>query len=185
MLLEANRTKTVPGRLKLLGHLRPRQLVPDIPRNAEPRTGLSMGEHQALTTERMGIPREAQDELAVASHQRLAAAYERGFFDDLVTPYLGLERDQNLRPDSSAEKLAQAQAGVRRGTMTAANSTPLSDGAAVVLLATDEWAKQRNAARARAPHVRRDRGGRLHPRRGRPADGAGLRRAAAARARRA
>ncbi len=143
VLLEANRTKTVPGRLKLLGHLRPHHIVPEIPRNAEPRTGLSMGEHQALTTERMSIPREAQDELTVASHQGLAAAYERGFFDDLVTPYLGLERDQNLRPDSSTDKLGKLKP-VFGDTMTAANSTPLSDGAAVVLLATDDWAKQRN-----------------------------------------
>jgi acetyl-CoA C-acetyltransferase len=142
VLLEANRTKSVPGRVKLLGHLRPHHLVPDIPRNAEPRTGLSMGEHQAITTERMGIPREEQDELAVASHQGLAAAYERGFFDDLVTPYLGLERDQNLRPDSSIDKLAKLKP-VFGETMTAANSTPLSDGAAVVLLSTDEWAKRR------------------------------------------
>jgi acetyl-CoA C-acetyltransferase len=142
VLLEANRTKTVPGRLKLLGHLRPHHIVPDIPRNAEPRTGLSMGEHQALTTERMDIRREAQDELTVASHQGLAAAYERGFFDDLVTPYLGLERDQNLRPDSSTDKLAKLKP-VFGDTMTAANSTPLSDGAAVVLLATDDWARER------------------------------------------
>jgi acetyl-CoA C-acetyltransferase len=143
VLLEANRTKSVPGRIKLLGHLRPHHIVPEIPRNAEPRTGLSMGEHQALTTERMGITREDQDELTVASHQALAAAYERGFFDDLVTPYLGLERDQNLRPDSSTDKLAKLEP-VFGDTMTAANSTPLSDGAAVVLLATDAWAKQRD-----------------------------------------
>jgi acetyl-CoA C-acetyltransferase len=90
----------------------------------------------------MGITREAQDELTVASHQGLAAAYERGFFDDLVTPYLGLERDQNLRPDSSTDKLAKLKP-VFGDTMTAANSTPLSDGAAVVLLANDDWAKQR------------------------------------------
>src|SRR5688572_25175104 len=142
VLLEANRTKSVPGRLKLLGHLRPGQIVPEIPRNAEPRTGMSMGEHQAITTERFGIAREDQDELAVASHQALAAAYERGFFDDLVTPYLGLERDQNLRPDSSTDKLATLKP-VFGDTMTAANSTPLSDGAAVVLLASDEWAAAR------------------------------------------
>jgi acetyl-CoA C-acetyltransferase len=142
VLLEANRTKSVPGRVRLLGHLRPHHIVPEIPRNAEPRTGLSMGEHQALTTERMGITREDQDELTVKSHQALAAAYERGFFDDLVTPYLGLERDQNLRPDSSTDKLAKLKP-VFGDTMTAANSTPLSDGAAVVLLATDAWAKQR------------------------------------------
>ena len=142
VMLEANRTKSVPGRLKLLGHLRPHHIVPEIPRNAEPRTGMSMGEHQAITTARMGIAREDQDELAVASHQGLAAAYERGFFDDLVTPYLGLERDQNLRPDSSTDKLAKLKP-VFGDTMTAANSTPLSDGAAVVLLSTDEWAAAR------------------------------------------
>src|SRR4051794_771919 len=142
VLLEANRTKSVPGRLKLLGHLRPHHIVPEIPRNAEPRTGLSMGEHQALTTERMGITREDQDALAVQSHQALAAAYERGFLDDLVTPYLGLERDQNLRPDSSTDKLAKLKP-VFGDTMTAANSTPLSDGAAVVLLANDKWANER------------------------------------------
>jgi acetyl-CoA C-acetyltransferase len=142
VLLEANRTKSVPGRLKLLGHLRPGHVVPEIPRNAEPRTGMSMGEHQAITTERMGITREDQDELTVASHQALAAAYERGFFDDLVTPYLGLERDQNLRPDSSTDKLAKLKP-VFGDTMTAANSTPLSDGAAVALLATDAWAQER------------------------------------------
>jgi acetyl-CoA C-acetyltransferase len=142
VLLEANRTKSLGGRIKLLGHLRPHHVVPNIPRNAEPRTGLSMGEHQAITTERMGVTREAQDELAVRSHQALAAAYERGFFDDLVTPYLGLERDQNLRPDTSIDKLAKL-APVFGDTMTAGNSTPLSDGAALVLLSTDAWANQR------------------------------------------
>jgi acetyl-CoA C-acetyltransferase len=142
VLLEANRTRSVAGRVRLLGHLRPHHIVPSIPRNAEPRTGLSMGEHQAITTERMGISREDQDELTVASHQALAAAYERGFFDDLVTPYLGLERDQNLRPDSSTDKLAKLKP-VFGDTMTAANSTPLSDGAALVLLSTEVWAKER------------------------------------------
>jgi acetyl-CoA C-acetyltransferase len=142
VLLQANRTKGIGGRLKLVGQLRPGQIVPDIPRNAEPRTGMSMGEHQAITTERMAIAREDQDELAVASHQALAAAYERGFFDDLVTPYLGLERDQNLRADTSTDKLAKLKP-VFGDTMTAGNSTPLSDGAAVVLLATDAWAAER------------------------------------------
>ncbi len=142
VLLEANRRKGA-GRLKLLGHLRPGHIVPDIPRNAEPRTGLSMGEHQAITTERLGITREAQDELAVASHQGLAGAYERGFLDDLVTPYLGLERDQNLRADTSTDKLAKLKP-VFGDTMTAGNSTPLSDGAALVLLASDRWADERS-----------------------------------------
>ena len=81
--------------------------MPAIPRNEEPRTGLSMGEHCAIMAAEWGIGRAEQDELAVASHRNLAAAYERGFLDDLITPYLGLERDQNLRPDSSLEKLAK------------------------------------------------------------------------------
>jgi acetyl-CoA C-acetyltransferase len=122
--------------------------VPAIPANVEPRTGLSMGEHQAITTGEWGITREAQDELAVASHQHLAAAYDRGFFDDLITPFLGLNRDQNLRADSSVEKLAKLQpvfgrSSVGEGaTMTAGNSTPLTDGASAVLLASDEWAAE-------------------------------------------
>jgi acetyl-CoA C-acetyltransferase len=143
VLMEARRAKSTGQRVKLLGKLRPNQIVPDIPRNAEPRTGMSMGEHAAVTAKEFGIPREAQDELAAASHQRLAAAYDRGFFDDLVTPYAGIERDQNLRADSSAEKLAKLNP-VFGDTMTAGNSTPLSDGAAVVLLASDEWAAERN-----------------------------------------
>ena len=146
LLMKANRAKSPIERVKLLGHLRPGQIVPDIPRNAEPRTGLSMGEHQARTTAQWEISREAQDALAAASHQRAAAAYERGFFDDLVTPYLGLARDQNLRPDSTVEQLAKLKPVFGKGdgaTMTAGNSTPLTDGAAVVLLATDEWAAER------------------------------------------
>jgi acetyl-CoA C-acetyltransferase len=107
---------------------------------------MSMGEHQAVTTREWNISREAQDELAAASHRNLAAAYDRGFFDDLVTPFLGLSRDQNLRPDSSTEKLAKLTPAFGRGegaTMTAGNSTPLSDGASTVLLASDEWAAER------------------------------------------
>src|SRR5919198_6648188 len=148
VLVQINNTKSPAGRLKLLGHLRPGHIVPEIPRNAEPRTGLSMGQHQAITTKHWGISREEQDELAARSHQNLAAAYERGFFDDLVTPYLGLERDQNLRPDSTPEKLAELKPVFGKDgddpTMTAGNSTPLSDGASAVLLASDEWAEQRS-----------------------------------------
>jgi acetyl-CoA C-acetyltransferase len=145
LLLDLNRTRSTTGRLALLGRLRPGQLVPAIPRNEEPRTGLSMGEHQAVSTERWGITREEQDEIAVDSHRRLAAAYERGFFDDLITPYLGLERDGNMRPDASIEKLAKLQPVFGDGTdatMTAGNSTPLTDGAATVLLASDGWAAE-------------------------------------------
>jgi len=145
ILLDANREKSTAGRLRHLLRVRPQHLAPAIPRNEEPRTGLSMGEHQARTAAEWGIAREAQDELAMRSHVNLAAAYERGFLDDLVTPYLGLERDQNLRPDSSMEKLAKLKPvfGGAEGTMTAGNSTPLSDGAAVALLASEEWAKAR------------------------------------------
>ncbi|HEY2320189.1 MAG TPA: acetyl-CoA C-acetyltransferase [Solirubrobacteraceae bacterium] len=143
VLLELNRTKSNTGRLKLLTRLRPQQIVPEIPRNVEPRTGLSMGEHTALMARDWGIGREEQDELAVTSHRNLAAAYDTGWMDDLVTPFLGLERDQTLRPDSSVEKLAKLKPvfGGPDGTMTAGNSTPLSDGASAVLLASEEWAR--------------------------------------------
>ena len=142
VLMRANRTRSTAGRIRLLGQLRPGQIVPEVPRNAEPRTGLSMGEHQARTTARWGVTREAQDELAAGSHRRLTAAYDRGLFDDLVTPYLGLARDENLRPDSSVEKLAKLKP-VFGDTMTAGNSTPLTDGAGLVLLASDAWAADR------------------------------------------
>ncbi|WP_433611517.1 acetyl-CoA C-acetyltransferase [Dactylosporangium sp. CA-139114] len=146
IMMELNRSRSLGARLRAVSRFRPAQLKPDIPRNAEARTGLSMGEHAALTAAEFGIGREEQDELALASHQRLAAAYERGFFDDLVTPYLGLSRDQNLRPDTSLPKLAALKPVYGRGpgaTMTAGNSTPLTDGAAVVLLASQAWAKAR------------------------------------------
>jgi acetyl-CoA C-acetyltransferase len=145
ILVQLNAAKSLGDRLKLVAKIRPGHVVPDMPRNSEPRTGLSMGEHAALTAKVWDITREAQDELAVASHHNLAAAYDRGFFDDLITPFLRLSRDQNMRPDSSVEKLAKLKAafGGPDGTMTAGNSTPLSDGASAVLLATEEWAAER------------------------------------------
>lgn len=145
ILLEARRARSTGARLKALAAVRPGHLVPDIPRNAEPRTGLSMGEHAAVTARKWGVAREDQDLLAATSHQRLAAAYDRGFLDDLVVPYLGLDRDQNLRPGSTVEKLATLKpvfgADHPDATMTAGNSTPLTDGAATVLLASEEWAE--------------------------------------------
>lgn len=148
-LLTLNRARSTTERLKAALALRPlHPFQPETPRNAEPRTGLSMGEHAAITAERWGITREDQDEFALGSHHKLAAAYQAGFFDDLLTPYLGLTRDQNLRPDTSLEKLAALKPvyGLNSDnpTMTAGNSTPLTDGAAVVLLGSDEWARQRN-----------------------------------------
>ncbi|KGM13797.1 acetyl-CoA C-acetyltransferase [Cellulomonas bogoriensis] len=148
ILLDLSRARTVQQRLKAVSRIRPQHLAPAAPTTGEPRTGLSMGEHQALTTAAMGITREAQDELAAASHHNLAAAYDAGFFDDLMTPYRRLTRDANLRPDTSVDKLAGLKPvfGTHLSTpatMTAGNSTPLSDGASTVLLASDEWAAER------------------------------------------
>ncbi|WP_427007620.1 acetyl-CoA C-acetyltransferase [Pseudarthrobacter sp. H2] len=145
VLLDLNRAKTLPQRLRILSRLRPKDLAPDAPNTGEPRTGLSMGEHQALTTTQWKITREAQDELALNSHRNLAAAYDAGFFDDLITPYRGLAKDANLRADTSIEKLATLKPVFGRNlgaqaTMTAGNSTPLTDGASTVLLASEEWA---------------------------------------------
>ncbi|WFR82648.1 acetyl-CoA C-acetyltransferase [Arthrobacter sp. Y-9] len=147
ILLELNRAKTAQQKLKALSKLRPKDLAPNAPGTGEPRTGLSMGEHQAITTAEWGITREAQDELALASHKNLAAAYDRGFFEDLVTAYRGLSRDSNLRADTSLEKLAKLSPVFGKSlptpaTMTAGNSTPLTDGASAVLLASEEWADE-------------------------------------------
>jgi len=146
-LLELNRARSLSARLKAAAKLRPLQpFRPEIPRNAEPRTGLSMGEHAAVTARQWGISRLEQDELALASHHQLAAAYDRGFFDDLVTPYLGLTRDANLRADTTLAKLGSLPPVFGRGddaTMTAGNSSPLTDGASTVLLASQEWASER------------------------------------------
>ncbi|WP_407319340.1 acetyl-CoA C-acetyltransferase [Isoptericola halotolerans] len=145
-LLEAQHAKTWQARAKALASVRPGDLKPMAPATDEPRTGLSMGEHQAITTARWGVSREAQDEIALASHQHLAAAWESGFFDDLVTPFRGLTRDDNLRADTSLEKLAGLKPVFGRSletpaTMTAGNSTPLTDGASTVLLGSREWAE--------------------------------------------
>lgn len=148
ILHRAFAAKSPMQRVKALASIRPADLVPQAAANAEPRTGLSMGEHMALTAAAWGITRQAQDQLALASHKNLAAAYDAGLFDDLVTGYRGLDRDQNLRPDSTLEKLATLTPvfGVRspqvdEPTMTAGNSTPLTDGAAAVLLGSREWAE--------------------------------------------
>lgn len=144
-LLRINAARSVGDRLRAARALRPGQLLrPRIPRNAEPRTGMSMGEHTATTARTWQISRQAQDELALDSHRRLAAAFERGFFDDLLTPYLGLTRDQNLRPDTSLEKLGALPPafGTGENVPTAGNSSPLTDGAAVVLLASAGWAAE-------------------------------------------
>ncbi|WP_227526024.1 acetyl-CoA C-acetyltransferase [Psychrobacter sp. FDAARGOS_221] len=144
-LIKLGAARNNKQRLSALTSINPKELI-DAPQNGEPRTGLSMGEHQAITALEWNITREAQDELAVNSHHNLARAYEEGFFDDMITPFKGLTRDNNLRPDSSLEKLATLKPVFGKNnanpTMTAANSTPLTDGASCVLLGTDEWAKE-------------------------------------------
>ncbi|GAB5477175.1 MAG TPA: acetyl-CoA C-acetyltransferase [Marinobacter hydrocarbonoclasticus] len=146
ILLDLNRAKTTKERLKILGRFRPSHLVPEIPENGEPRTGMSMGDHCQVTAKEWSIAREDQDRLAWESHQKLAKAYEEGFFDDLMTPMAGLDKDNILRPDTTLEKLATLKPCFDRenGTMTAANSTALTDGASAVLLASEEWAKAHN-----------------------------------------
>ncbi|HHK1977280.1 TPA: acetyl-CoA C-acetyltransferase [Pseudomonas aeruginosa] len=146
ILLEANRGKSNLDKLKSLLKIRPRHVVPAIPRNGEPRTGLSMGESCELMAQTWQIPRDEQDRLAFESHHKLAAAYEEGWQNDLMTPFRGLTRDQNLRPDIDLEKIGTLKPVFERGSrgaLTAANSTPLTDGASVVLLASEEWAKAR------------------------------------------
>ena len=124
---------------------RPRELKPSFPGVAEPRTGKSMGDHCEMMAREWGIAREDQDALAYASHQKAAAAYEAGFFRDLVVPFRGLDRDNILRPDTTLEKLGTLKPAFDRisgkGTLTAGNSTPLTDGAAAALLASDDWAR--------------------------------------------
>ena len=144
-LMKVNAAKDTASRLKALAAIRPGDISLAIPQNGEPRTELSMGDHAALTALEWQIAREDQDELAALSHQHLAAAYDAGFNDDLITPFRGLDRDNNLRADSSVEKLAKLKPVFGKGeaaTMTAGNSTPLTDGASVVLLASEEWAKE-------------------------------------------
>lgn len=152
-LIKLANARSVGQQVKLAGSIRPGQLAPEQPANAEPRTGKSMGEHAAITAREFGITRKDQDELAATSHKNLHAAYEAGFFDDLITPFLGVTRDTNLRPDSTPEALSKLkpvfgkQDAIDHGaeaTMTAGNSTPLTDGAAVALLSSEEWAAEHN-----------------------------------------
>ena len=144
-LMKVNAAKTNQAKAKAaMPLLNPKAFLPELPGRGEPRTGKTMGEHAQITAKRYGITREAQDALALASHQNLAKAYEAGFFNDLVMPYKGLQRDNNLRADVTIEKLAKlAPVFAKDGTMTAANSTPYTDGASAVLLASEEWAKKK------------------------------------------
>ena len=178
-LLKVNRARDMPGRLTALAQIRPGDIGLDIPQNGEPRTRLSMGEHAALTALEWRIGREEQDELAAASHQQLAAAYDAGFLDDQVTPFLGLERDQNLRPDSLGREARHAQARLRQGRGRHHDGRQLHpadrrrlDGAAVV----GGLGRGARPAGAGLPDGLRDRRRRLRARRRGAADGTGVRR---------
>lgn len=149
IFMRLSRARTTQDKIKLALKLRPKHFAPLAPQAGEVRTGLSMGEHQALTTHHWGITREEQDELAMQSHNNMAAAYEAGFFNDLITPFRGLDRDNNMRPGSTMEALGKLRIAFGKqlgdeATMTAGNSTPMTDGAAAALLASEEWAQERN-----------------------------------------
>ena len=147
LLLASARGKSIGQKLKPWLSLRPGHLKPQLPGVIEPRTQLSMGQSAEITAKEFEVSREHQDQLALASHMKAAAAYEAGFYNDLVIPYQDVEEDNNIRRDTTFEKL-QALKPVfdksETGTMTAGNSTPLTDGAAAVLLTSEEWAKQKN-----------------------------------------
>ena len=147
ILLDSHSSRSVLGKILPWFRLRPPHLVPELPGVTEPRTGLSMGESMEITAKEWEVPREHQDQLAFASHVKAANAYEDGFYDGLVVPYEGAEEDNNIRRDTSYEKLAALKPVFDKGeggTMTAGNSTPLTDGAAAVLLASEAWARQKN-----------------------------------------
>jgi acetyl-CoA C-acetyltransferase len=147
LLLRSYRGKTSGERMKPWFGLRPRNFRPVLPGVAEPRTGLSMGESTELMVKTWGITRAAQDQLALESHQKAAAAYAAGFYNDLVREYLGLTQDNNIRSDTSLERLGKLQPSFDfsgSGTLTAGNSTPMTDGASALLLASEAWARERN-----------------------------------------
>ncbi|MBT8107894.1 MAG: acetyl-CoA C-acetyltransferase [Gammaproteobacteria bacterium] len=147
MLLDMHAAHSALARIKPLLRFRPSFLKPELPGVNEPRTGLSMGQSTELTAKEWDVQREHQDQLALASHMKAAAAYDEGFYDDLVVPFNDVEEDNNIRRDTTFEKLAKLKPVFDRsedGTMTAGNSTPLTDGASAVLLASEDWARKKN-----------------------------------------
>lgn len=147
ILLASHRGRSLLARLKPWLGLRPGYLAPEFPAVTEPRTKLSMGESMEITAKEFEISREHQDQLALSSHIKAAAAYDAGFYDDSVVPFLGVEEDNNIRRDTTYEKLQKLKPVFDKssaGTMTAGNSTPLTDGAAAVLLSSEEWAIRKN-----------------------------------------
>lgn len=146
ILLSVRRSKSSFDRIKKLFGIKLKDFTPIAPMNIEPGTGLSMGGHTEYTAKYYKISREEQDAFSLSSHQKMAAAADRGFFDDMITPYEELTIDNNLRRDTSLEKLAKLRPAFDKenGSLTAGNSSPLTDGASCILLASEEWAKQHN-----------------------------------------
>ena len=147
VLMEIHRARSLLDRIKPIFKIRPRHFKPVLPGVVEPQTGLSMGESMEITAQRWDVQREHQDQLALSSHIKAAAAYDAGWFEDLVIPYMDAEEDNNIRRDTTFEKLSALKPVFDRtedGTMTAGNSTPLTDGAAAVLLASEDWARKKN-----------------------------------------
>jgi acetyl-CoA C-acetyltransferase len=147
ILLDVHGSRSLLRKILPWGRLRAAHLLPEFPGVTEPRTGLSMGQSMEITAKEWEVPREHQDQLALTSHVKAAKAFDEGFYEDLVVPYQGAEEDNNIRRDTSYEKLAALKPVFDKGpeaTMTAGNSTPLTDGAAAVLLASEEWARQKN-----------------------------------------
>ncbi|WP_417356373.1 acetyl-CoA C-acetyltransferase [Flavobacterium sp.] len=146
ILLSVRRSKSSFDKIKKLFSIKLKDFAPIAPMNIEPGTGLSMGGHTEYTAKHYKISREEQDAFSLSSHQKMAAAANRGFFDDMITPYNGLTIDNNLRRDTSIEKLAKLRPAFDKenGSLTAGNSSPLTDGASCILLASEEWAKQNN-----------------------------------------
>ncbi len=147
ILLDVYGGRSAMDRVKPWFRLRPSLLAPEYPAVTEPRTGLSMGQSTEITARQWGVQREHQDQLALKSHMNAAAAYDSGWYEDLVIPFMDVEQDNNIRRDTSFEKLQELRPVFSKdeeATMTAGNSTPLTDGSAAVLLASEEWARQKN-----------------------------------------
>jgi acetyl-CoA C-acetyltransferase len=147
ILLDIHRSHSILGRIMPLFRIRPKHFKPELPGVTEPRTGLSMGESTELTAKEWDVQRDHQDQLALSSHIKAAAAYDAGWYDSLVVPFADVEEDNNIRRDTTFEKLSDLKPVFDKtgdGTLTAGNSTPLTDGAAAVLLASEDWAQRKN-----------------------------------------
>tara|TARA_R110002096_G_scaffold154_3_gene717 strand:- start:777 stop:1958 length:1182 start_codon:yes stop_codon:yes gene_type:complete len=147
ILMDIHGSRSAMDRIKNVFRIRPKHFKPEFPGVQEPRTGLSMGESTEITAKQWDVQREHQDQLALSSHIKAAGAYDAGWYEDLVIPFMDCEEDNNIRRDTTFEKLSSLKPVFDKsgaGTMTAGNSTPLTDGAAAVCLASEDWARMKN-----------------------------------------